>query len=55
MFPCFSVVQSESDPLLLEEGGEPLQMELRTIIGKDTMTRLYTGLPTYAVFFWIYK
>lgn len=60
-------MQCEEDPLLIEnrhlkEEVRRLQEELRKrkwgaerIRDDDTMTRFYTGLPSFAIFLWLYK
>lgn len=60
-------VQCEEDPLLIEnrhlkEEVRRLQEELRKhkwdaerIRDDDAMTHFYTGLPSFAIFLWLYK
>lgn len=64
---CDSGVQCEEDPLLIENRHlkkevRRLQEELRKhkwgaerIRDDDAMTRFYTGLPSFAIFLWLYN
>lgn len=63
----FIGVQCEEDPLLIENRHlkkevRRLQEELRKhkwgaerIRDDDAMTHFYTGLPSFAIFLWLYK
>lgn len=56
-------VQCDPDPLLLENMAlkseirrlQGLQWSVDKIKDDDTKTKFYTGLPSFAVFMWLFK
>lgn len=63
MMQCIVGVQCDPDPLLLENLAlkskirrlQGLQWSVDKIKDDDTKTKFYSGLPSFAVFMWLFK